>query len=361
MTSRTVRVGGDRPYPVHLGPDALSRLAVHGRPGRRVMLVHQPGRADLVTEAVRVLTASGAQVVAVRVPDAEAAKRAEVLTGLWGRLGQEGYTRDDLVVGIGGGAVTDLAGFAAATWLRGVEVVHLPTSLLGVVDAAVGGKTGINTAEGKNLVGAFHPPAAVLCDPAWLRSMPRADYVSGLAEVVKCGFVADPRILDLVEQDPRRAVDPAADPGLTVELIARAVQVKADVVATDLTESSLREVLNYGHTYGHAVELVEDYTWRHGDAVAVGMVYVAELAHRAGLIDTALLERHRSVLQAVGLPTSYPAGARRWTDLRAAMARDKKSRGTTLRFVALTGLSRPTRLVGPAEDLLRDAHAAVTG
>lgn len=360
MTSRVVQVGGDRPYPVHLGPGAVSRLAEHARDGRRVLVVHQPGRDEVVRQAVGALRSGGAQVLTEQVPDAEAAKRAEVLLGLWSRLGQAGFTRDDLVVGVGGGAVTDLAGFVAASWLRGVEVVHLPTSLLGVVDAAVGGKTGINTAEGKNLVGAFHAPAAVLCDPAWLHTMPRADYVSGLAEVLKCGFVADPEILRLVEARPQVAVDPAADPELTVELIARAVQVKADVVAADLRESSLREVLNYGHTYGHAVELVEDYSWRHGDAVAVGMVFVAELAHRAGLIDRDLVDRHRRVLTMVGLPTAYPAGAGRWAQLRTAMARDKKSRGTTLRFVALEALARPTRLVGPAEELLEAAHAAVT-
>lgn len=360
MSSRTVQVAGTHPYPVHLGAGVVSRLAEHAHPGSRVLVVHQPGRGDVVAEAVAVLEAAGARVVLEQVPDAEAAKRAEVLVGLWGVLGQEGFTRDDLVVGVGGGAVTDLAGFAAASWLRGVRVVHLPTSLLGVVDAAVGGKTAINTAEGKNLVGAFHPPAAVLCDPAWLRSMPRADYISGLAEVLKCGFIADPQILDLVQARPEAATDPSADPELAMELVARAVQVKADVVAVDLTESSLREVLNYGHTYGHAVELVEDYTWRHGDAVAVGMVFVAELAHRSGLLDQALLDRHRRVLSAVGLPTAYPAGAGRWEQLREAMARDKKSRGTTLRFVALEGLARPSRLVGPQEELLQAAHAAVT-
>ncbi len=216
------------------------------------------------------------------VPDAEAAKSVEVLAGLWARLGQSGFTRSDLVVGIGGGATTDLAGFVAASWLRGVQVVQVPTSLLAVVDAAVGGKTGINTAEGKNLVGAFHPPVEVLCDPAWLQTQPRADYVSGLAEVIKCGFIADPAILDLIEAAPERAVDPSLDPALALELITRAVRVKAEVVAADLTESSLREILNYGHTFGHAIEQVEHFTWRHGDAVAVGMVYVAELAHRAG-------------------------------------------------------------------------------
>ena len=358
--TRTVEVGGQPGYAVHVGPGVLDRLAEHVRPGRRVLVVGQPGREEVVAEAVATLGSAGARVVTTAVPDAEAAKSAEVLTGLWALLGREGFTRDDLVVGVGGGAVTDLAGFVAATWLRGVDSVLLPTSMLGVVDAAVGGKTGINTAEGKNLVGAFHPPRAVLCDPAWLRTMSRADYVSGLAEVVKCGFIADPVILDLIEADPRRAADPAADPDLAVELVARAVQVKARVVAADLREASLREILNYGHTFGHAVELVEGYTWRHGDAVSVGMVYVAELAHLAGLVDDALLARHRAVLGALGLPTAYPQGAERWADLRTAMARDKKSRGDTLRFVVLEGLARPTRLVGPDEDLLRAAHAAVS-
>ena len=354
---RTIEVGGDPGYPVLLGPGALAGLLPHARPGRRVLVVHQPGREGLVTEVVELLAGAGALPVRAVVPDAEAAKTAEVVVDLWARLGQEGFTRDDLVVGVGGGAVTDLAGFVAASWLRGVDSVLLPTSLLGVVDAAVGGKTGINTAEGKNLVGAFHPPRAVLCDPAWLRTMERADYVSGLAEVLKCGFIADPVILDLVEDRPGAVVDPEADPALALELVARAVQVKADVVAADLRESSLREILNYGHTFAHAIEQVEGYTWRHGDAVAVGMVYVAELAHRVGLIDADLLARHRRVLELVGLPTAYRPD--RWEELRAAMARDKKSRGARLRFVVLEGLAAPTRLEDPDEEVLRQAYAAV--
>ncbi|WP_153394319.1 3-dehydroquinate synthase [Ornithinicoccus halotolerans] len=360
---RTVTVGpggtpGDQGgYRVHVGPGALRELAGHVRPGQRVLVVHQPGRERVVQDVGALVAQAGAELHPVRVPDGEAAKEASVLVDLWGRLGRAGFTRDDLVVGVGGGATTDLAGFVAASWLRGVAVVQLPTSLLGIVDAAVGGKTGINTAEGKNLVGAFHPPQAVLCDPGWLASMPRADYVAGLAEVIKCGLVADPRILELVEADPEAAGRP--DAPVAVELIARAVQVKADVVGADLREAGLREVLNYGHTFGHAIEHVEGYTWRHGDAVAVGMVYAAELAHRAGRMDAALLARHRELLTAVGLPTGYRPG--RWEQLRAAMARDKKSRGATLRFVVLDGLARPGRLEGPDEELLLGAHAAVTG
>lgn len=353
MTDRVIDVGGD--YRVHVGPGALDHLPpLVG--DRQVLVVHQPGREELVEQVGRLVTAAGGRVHTAAVPDAEAAKEVRVAADLWDRLGRSSFTRSDVVVGLGGGAVTDLAGFVAATWLRGVDVVHLPTSLLGVVDAAVGGKTGINTAAGKNLVGAFHPPRAVLCDPRWLTSQPRTDYVSGLAEVVKCGFVADPVILDLVEQDPAAVTDPRSR--VTGELIARAVQVKAGVVSQDLRESGLREVLNYGHTLAHAIEQVEGYTWRHGDAVAVGLVYAAELAREAGRLDAALAGRHRTVLSAVGLPTVYRDGA--WTSLRAAMGRDKKARGSTLRFVVLDGLARPGRLEDPAEELLRAAYRAVT-
>lgn len=362
--SSTIEVGGEQPYPVHLGPGVLEHLSTYAHPGRRVLVVHQPGDfiAPILAEATTALESAGALVHHAPVPDAEAGKDASVLVELWELLGQHSFTRDDLIVGIGGGAATDLAGFVAASWLRGVDVVHLPTSLLGVVDAAVGGKTGINTSAGKNLVGAFHPPRAVLCDPAWLTTMPRADYVSGLAEIIKCGFIADPVILELIETAPQAATDPQAAPGLALELISRAVQVKADVVAADLKESSLREILNYGHTFAHAIELVEEYTWRHGDAVAVGMVYVAELSHRLGLIDADLLARHRRVTDLVGLPTAYPHPQpdHAWDQLRAAMGRDKKARGTMVRFVVLEDQGVPTRLEGPAEEDLRAAFDAVS-
>jgi 3-dehydroquinate synthase len=357
VTRRTVQVGGDPGYPVHIGPGVLQHLRERVTPGRRVLVVHQPGREQLAGEVAAVVTAAGGTAHPAPVPDAEAAKEVGVLAELWHRLGAADFTRDDLVVGIGGGAVTDLAGFVAATWLRGVDVVQVPTSLLGVVDAAVGGKTGINTAEGKNLVGAFHPPVAVLCDPAWLATMPRADYVSGLAEVVKCGLIVDPVLLDLVESDPGAAT--RADSAVALELVTRAVQVKADVVAADLRESLLREILNYGHTFAHAVELVEDYRWRHGDAVAVGLVYAGELGRLAGRTPPALVTRTRAVLTSVGLPTTY-AGAP-WAELRAAMSRDKKTRGTTLRFVVLDDLAVPGRLEGPTEAQLEQAYAAVRG
>jgi 3-dehydroquinate synthetase len=225
-----------------------------------------------------------------------------------------------------------------------------------MVDAAVGGKTGINTAEGKNLVGAFHPPAGVLCDLATLESLPRNDYVSGLAEVVKSGFIADPAILDLIESDPEGATTPAGPH--TRELVERTIRVKADVVSGDLRETGRREILNYGHTLGHAIEKVERYNWRHGAAVSVGMVFAAELARVAGRLDDATVDRHRAVLGAVGLPLGYRGD--RWPQLLDAMRVDKKSRGDRLRFVVLDGLARPTLLEAPDPGLLVAAYSEVS-
>ncbi|MGO4598636.1 3-dehydroquinate synthase [Terrabacter sp. 2RAF25] len=363
VTPTTIAVGSD--YDVVIGAGVLDRVAdLLGPDVARVLVVHPPTLPDLTQRVTAALEARGLTVHVAEVPDAEAAKTAAVVADLWGQLGRAGFTRSDAVVGVGGGTVTDLAGFVAASWLRGVRVVQVPTTLLGMVDAAVGGKTGINTAEGKNLVGAFHPPAGVLCDLDVLETLPEADLVAGLAEVVKCGFIADPVILELVESAV--AADPdvarsAANPHLR-ELIERAIRVKADVVAADLKESSLREILNYGHTFGHAIEQVEQYTWRHGEAVSVGLVYVAELARLAGHLTgpegDALVARHRSVLGSLGLPTTYAAG--RWDELLTAMRRDKKSRGSTLRFVVLDGPARPTRLVGPDDVLLQAAYGLVS-
>jgi 3-dehydroquinate synthase len=299
------------------------------------------------------------------VPDAESAKTATVLADLWTRLGQHDFTRTDAIVAVGGGTVTDLGGFAAASWLRGVPVVQVPTTLLAMVDAAVGGKTGINTPEGKNLVGAFHEPEAVLVDLDLLETLPTVDFVAGLAEVIKAGFIVDTRILDLVEADPDGAT--RWDGPHVEELIERAIIVKAEVVAADLKESFLREILNYGHTFGHAIEQVEHYRRRHGEAVAIGMVYAAELAKCAGHLSADAVSRHRAVLDSVGLPTAYeivggPAHADgAWEALLAAMRRDKKSRGAQLRFVVLDDIGRPVRLEGPSEECLRAAFAAVTG
>jgi 3-dehydroquinate synthase len=359
--TRTVTVAGDRPYDVVIGHHLLGALpGLLGPDVRRVLVVH-PAALATTADAVRAdLLEHGYEAFLAEVPNAEEAKTAQVAAFLWQVLGQADFTRTDAVVAVGGGATTDLGGFVAATWLRGITVVQVPTTLLAMVDAAVGGKTGINTAEGKNLVGAFHPPAGVLCDLAALASLPRHDFVAGLAEVVKCGFIADPRILELVEANVELLKDPvaAASSDVLLELVERAVAVKARVVGEDLREAGLREILNYGHTFGHAVELVERFQWRHGAAVSVGMVFVAELARLAGRLPDEVVERHRSILSSLGLPVSYRGD--RWNQLQAAMRRDKKTRGDLLRFVVLEDIGRPVRLEGPDPALLAAAYAEVS-
>jgi 3-dehydroquinate synthase len=286
----------------------------------------------------------------LELPDGEDAKDLKVAAYAWSVLGQVGFTRDDLVIGLGGGSVTDLAGFVAATWLRGVRVVQVPTTLLGMVDAAVGGKTGINTEAGKNLVGAFHQPSAVLCDLATLETLPANEFISGLAEVVKTGLIADGRILDLLEDDPtgKRHLR---------ELIERSVAVKAEVVSEDAKEAGRREILNYGHTLGHAIERAEHYRWRHGAAVSVGLVFAGALSRLAAGLDDATADRHKEILTRVGLPVSYPGD--RWPQLAEAMKIDKKARAKRLRFVVLSGLAQPTILDDPDPALLVAAYSEV--
>jgi 3-dehydroquinate synthase len=344
------------PYQVVVGVGVLSELpGLVPKQAQTVVVIHAEGLGEIARPACGALTAAGLRVLAEPVPDGEAAKSIDVAARLWSRLAEHGVTRSDCIVGIGGGATTDLAGFVAASWLRGVRVVLVPTTLLAMADAAVGGKTAIDIPAGKNLVGAFHSPAGVLADLITLETLPRADYVSGLAEVIKAGFIADPVILDLVRQDPQGATVPHG--AHARELIERAIRVKAEVVSQDLTEKGRREILNYGHTLGHAIERVEGYRFRHGDAVAIGMVYVAELARLAGRLDEPTCQLHRPLLASVGLPTAYPAGV--WPALRAAMGVDKKARGARLRLVVLDGLARPSILDDPSEELLQQAYQEV--
>jgi 3-dehydroquinate synthase len=353
-----VTVRGAQPYDVVVGHGVSPDIArVVPDDVTRVALVHPAAMSEVASHLAGILRAASLSVLDLEVPAGEGAKTAAVAASCWAQLGAAGFTRSDLVVGLGGGATTDLAGFVAATWLRGVRVVHLPTTLLGMVDAAVGGKTGINTDAGKNLVGAFHPPAAVLCDLDQLATLPPADYVAGLAEVIKTGFIADPAILHRVADDPAGAATPHGPH--TEALVTASVRVKADVVAQDLTETGLREILNYGHTLGHAIERHEQYRWRHGDAVAVGLVYAAELAALAGRLTDDVVALHRELLTGVGLPTSYPAEA--WPQLRAAMSIDKKARGRRLRFIVLDAIAAPGRLDDPDDALLAAAYERVAG
>ncbi|OJX64979.1 MAG: 3-dehydroquinate synthase [Micrococcales bacterium 73-13] len=356
MSPTVIPVAGAPGYDVTVGRDLLGQVpAAIGPRAAKVLIVHAPPLATRAEELRERLQAGGLEALILEVPDAEGAKRIEVAAFCWEILGKSDFTRTDAVVGLGGGAVTDLAGFVAATWLRGVRVVQVPTSVLGMVDAAVGGKTGINTAEGKNLVGAFWAPGAVLCDLDLLRTLPRNELLAGYAEVVKCGFIQDPRILELVETDLDAATDP--DSPAFREAVERAIAVKARVVGEDFTEQGLREILNYGHTLGHAIEQAERYTWRHGAAISIGMVFAAELSRLTrGLSDEAV-ERHRAILESLTLPTGYPAD--RWGHLLATMQRDKKARAGMLRFICLDDIGRPAAVEGPDDALLFAAYQNV--
>ena len=351
----TIDVAVDPPYPVIVGTGLLGELSDLLGSRHKVAILHQPVLTQ-TAEAIRNhLFDKGIDAHRIELPDAEAGKDLQVVAFLWEVLGRIGIGRTDAIVSLGGGAATDVAGFAAATWLRGVDIVHVPTTLLAMVDAAIGGKTGINTDAGKNLVGAFHQPAAVIVDLAMLETLPPNELVAGMAEVVKAGFIADPVILDLIEADPQAAIDPSGS--VLPELIRRAIAVKATVVAADEKESALREILNYGHTLVHAIERRERYRWRHGAAVSVGLVFAAELARLAGRLDAATVQRHRDVLMALGLPVSYDADA--LPELLGYMAGDKKTRSGVLRFVVLDGLAKPGRLEGPDPALLAAAYADV--
>ena len=355
MTTTRIPVRTGSGYEVLVGRGLDEELAtVLGTGVRKLLIIHQPTLTRRAEE-IRDRLFPGIEVLLAEVPDGEQAKRVEVAAFCWQVLGQADFTRSDAVLGLGGGAVTDLAGFVAATWLRGVALVQLPTTVLGMVDASVGGKTGINTAEGKNLVGSFYAPKAVLADLDNLEGLPKNEILAGFAEIAKAGFIAVPEILDLLEADVDRVTDPTTDEfRRAVEL---AIGLKAEVVSEDFTDVGRREILNYGHTLGHAIEHAERYQWRHGAAVAVGMVYAAELARLAGRLDDDAVDRHRRVLGSLGLPLEYPAG--RWPTLLASMRRDKKARGALLRFIVLDGIGKPNILQGPEEQLLFAAYQEI--
>ena len=357
MSTTEIRVTGGGDYPVLVGKKLLGELP--GLLGERVKktLVIYPRALRTTGELVREdLQAAGFEAIAAEIPDAEEAKHIRVAEFCWQILGQSDFTRSDAIVGVGGGAITDVAGFVAATWLRGIRFVTIPTTVLGMVDAAIGGKTGINTAEGKNLVGAFHAPAGVLADTDTLATLPANELFTGLAEAVKCGFIADPTILDLIENT---AKDTLADHNSAQlrDIIERTIQVKADVVSGDFKESGRREILNYGHTLGHAIERNERYQWRHGAAVAVGMMFAAELAALTKNLDPEIIDRHKAILEHLGLPTGYRGD--RWPQLLVTMKRDKKSRGSLMRFVVLEDIGKPVLLEGPDTSLLFAAYQAI--
>lgn len=367
VSQRTVHVDGSaiEPYDVVIGEGAMNRLVdVLGSKPVRIALIHTQPVQRHSDRARALLRQGGYEVSDIVIPDAEPGKTITVANRIWERLGNEGFTRSDAVVGLGGGAATDLAGFVAATWMRGVRYVNCPTSLLAMVDASTGGKTGINTPQGKNLVGSFYTPAGVLADMNALVTLPNDIFIEGLGEVAKSGFIRDPEILTILENHAAelRAFDGSTFLGspledVVAELIERTVTVKAYHVSSDLKEKGLREFLNYGHTLAHAIEQLEHFRWRHGNAVAVGMVYAAELAHLTGHIDQDLVDYHRSLLTSLGLPTSWNGGS--FDDVLALMHRDKKARGNELRFVVLDSIGHVVHLDNPPADAVEEAFRRI--
>ena len=349
---KSIIVNAEHEYPVLIGQQWSQTL---------IPLMNNRARVAVIISArfspnLDAIKTFDAEVHVFEVPDGEEGKSSTTLINLWNWLGAAGFTRSDLIVGIGGGAVTDLAGFAAATWLRGIDWIAIPTSLAGMVDASVGGKTGINSDYGKNLIGAFHSPRAVIIDPAFLNSLSARDFSAGMAEVIKCGFIADPEILSLAAT--LNSDDPLADIDALLEIIGRSVAVKAQVVSADFKESFAREALNYGHTLGHAIEIHSKYELRHGEAVSIGMVYIAELSSARGLIDASVLDLHRQLLTKFNLPIAYRRDA--WQKLAPLLALDKKARGTTIRFVSLNGVGSTLRLEDLSSDELDAAYERIS-
>ena len=324
----------------------------------KVLIIHARPLAARAVALAEHLRSLGYEVATADHPDAEAGKAIEVVAGLWDTCGHLQLGRKDVIIAMGGGATTDMAGFVAATWLRGVTLINVPTTLLGMVDAAVGGKTGINTSVGKNLVGSFYPADAVIADMSLLATLPRQDLAAGAAEVIKCGFIADPKILRIVgETSPEFLLDPSSEQ--LAEITTRAITVKARVVSADLTEGGLREILNYGHTLAHAIERANDYTWRHGDAVAVGCCFAARLSAQRGLLGAEEVALHDELFARGGLPTRYEDSS--LEELTHIMASDKKVRRGILRFVLLDGIANPSTFTVEPNELVAPARAIGIG
>ena len=343
-----ISVSADRSYDVIVDCDWRATLTPLLSERGQVAIIVSEAMADRITD----LPDTDAQIHIFTVPDSEAGKSFATFQKLLDWLGAAGFTRNDLVVAVGGGAVTDLSGFVASSWLRGIDWVAVPTTLAAMVDAAVGGKTGINSEYGKNLIGSFYSPISVLVDTSWLDSLSDRDFAAGLAEVIKSGFIADREIVDLlIDKD---LADVRDDKSLTLELITRTVAVKAKVVSGDFRESFDREILNYGHTLGHAIELQSRYSLRHGECVSIGLVFAAQLANQVGILSDELTNLHGQILAKLSLPVTYES--KYWPELRAAMSIDKKSRSGTLRFVAISEIEKTLRIDAPSESDLLAAY-----
>ena len=353
-----VEVGGAAPYRIDIAPGLLddgALLASHLR-GRHALIVSDSQVAPLYAQRVQAALAAARPdaKIALHVFEAgEASKTLANFSGVIDALAALGATRDACIYALGGGVVGDLAGFAAACWMRGIDVVQLPTTLLAMVDSSVGGKTAVDIAQGKNLVGAFHPPCAVIADTAALRTLPPRELRAGFAEVIKYGAIVDAPFLDWLDADADGLL--AGDDAVLAEAIARSCAHKAAIVERDPFERGERALLNFGHTFGHAIETEQGYGGlNHGEAVAVGMVLAARLSTLLGLADAADGERLRALLARFGLPTALPPDL----DPAALVARmrlDKKAQGSGLRFVLWNGAGKARVVADVAEARVLDA------
>lgn len=329
---------GSRSYRVLVGSGVVRRLAgfvAARRPGKVFVITH-PSLHSRAAEVAATLEAEGSAVSVLEVPEGEASKTMGVAEDLCEQIAAAEGHRNDVVVTFGGGVISDLGGFVASIYARGIDVIHVPTTLLGQVDAAIGGKTGVNLSTGKNLVGTFHQPRWVLCDVDLLSGLPSEEFVSGLAEVVKYGLIAEPSILNIVFERAADVLD--RDPSVVTDLVEASVRVKAGIVSRDEREGDVRAFLNYGHTFAHAIELARGYgAIRHGEAVSLGMMAAAHLAHVLGRLDAGAVAVHRRTLEAVGLPTTAELS---YEELLPAWRRDKKFEGD-VRFVLLKALGEP--------------------
>lgn len=339
---KIIEVVAERNYRVVVGANALDEIKAITASHRRVLLVAPSNLIKLF----KIKESRNLSIIGT--PVGENQKNVKVLESVWRKCSAVGLERSDAIIGFGGGATTDLAGFAAATWLRGIEWYAIPTSLAGMVDAAIGGKTGINAQKGKNLIGTFYSPSGVFIDINYLSKLSNRDLSAGLAEVIKCGFISDYKILNLVQDD---VLD-------FEQLISRAVKVKAKVVAKDFKESKIREVLNYGHTLGHAIEKDSNYKLRHGEAISIGMVYAAELSRELlGLADE-VVELHRILLGNYKLPTSYPRS--RWSSLVQLLLKDKKVKQGKVRFIGISKIGKPVWLEDVPSSTLAKVYERIT-
>jgi 3-dehydroquinate synthase len=326
---KQISVNAEREYKVNIGIDVAHEIKEISQKHSKVVIfsplvltAHMNAIARNIPNALLFTTLEG-----------EEAKTLSAIDQAWKFLGKHGIGRGDAVIAVGGGSTTDSTGFVASTWLRGIEWYAFPTTLAGAVDASIGGKTGINSRHGKNLIGSFYSPSGVFIDINFLNTLKKRDLRAGMAEVIKTGFIRDPHIIELLNNNPEITTE---DLDILSELITRSVAVNADVVSQDFREGKLREILNYGHTLGHAIEKAERYQMRHGEAVSLGLIFAGELSVRFASLPQESSDLHRSLLEKYHLPTQY--SPKRFDELFELMIGDKKSRDGQVRFIGLSAI-----------------------